>query len=157
ALEDGGPGNLCLDVFLHGRRLDAVLGQYLLELLTGHAHAAAHLGKLLFDVGFGDVDAEAFGDLDLQLVVDDVIDQLLASRALAHHELNKLPALLDVEVGNRVAVDKEHDLGPRRRHKRQQCNDRGWHESACPTPDRAAHTDRFTRALRFATSRTIDT
>ena len=47
---------------------------------------------------------------DLQLLVDQLVDDLLARRGLVGGQLSELGALLDVERRDRVAVDDDDDL-----------------------------------------------
>ena len=76
--------------------------------------------------------------LDLQLLVDQFVQHLLARRGLLAGNLHQLRALLDIERGDRVAVDDDDDLLRRcggHRSRRQDDEGRRQHQPAALDED----------------------
>jgi len=73
---------------------------------------ALSVAALTPDFGTGNLQSEFLGLLHLELLVDQLIEDLLACRSLVRRQLIELGALLDVERGDRLAVDdNDHLLG----------------------------------------------
>ncbi|MGY4360181.1 hypothetical protein ACVW0J_006674 [Bradyrhizobium sp. i1.7.7] len=89
---------------------DALDLERLGELIRRDAHALRHALVGLVDVGDAGVDAVFLAFLELHLVVDQLVDDVLAARGLLRGQLVELGALLDVEIGDRVAVDHHDDV-----------------------------------------------
>jgi hypothetical protein len=69
----------------------------------------AHLAVGVVDVGGGGIDAELLGLLDLHMLVDQLVDCFLAGRLLVGGDEVELHALLDIEVGDGLAIDHYGD------------------------------------------------
>jgi hypothetical protein len=78
-------------------------------LFRCYAHPSAHPGIRLVDIGSAGVDAEFLGFLDLQLFIDQFIEHLLPIGGFVGRQQGQLAALLDIEVGDRVAIDHDGD------------------------------------------------
>jgi hypothetical protein len=80
----------------------------------------------LIDVGRGRIDAEFLAFLDLHLFIDQFIDHVLPDRGLVGGQGGQLHALLDIVIGDRLAVDHHGDgLRLRRRAAPEQDQRRG--------------------------------
>ena len=73
-------------------------------------HPSAHRGIGLIDVGRRRIDAEFLAFPDLYLLVDQLVDHVLAFRHLVGAEHDQFGALLDVEIGDGFAIDHDNDL-----------------------------------------------
>jgi hypothetical protein len=62
------------------------------------------------DIGHAGIDAESLAFLDLQLFVDQILDHFLPRRSLMRCKRGQLAALLDIVVGDGLAID-HHDNG----------------------------------------------
>ena len=65
------------------------------------------------------IDAEFLAFLDLHLFVDQFVDDLLPARLLVRGQEVELGALLDVEIGDRLAVDHDGNVLRLRRQARR--------------------------------------
>jgi hypothetical protein len=74
------------------------------------AHAAPGRGESLVHFRFGYFDAEALGLVQFQNFVDQAVHHFLARRYLFRAQLHELGAMLDVEGGDRRAIDEGDDL-----------------------------------------------
>jgi hypothetical protein len=120
-----------LQRFLHHALLRQIIG----ELLGALPHPARHVGVGIVDILVDVRDGVAPEQLDLELLVDQLLDHRLARRLLTLvAELHQPHALVDVVVGDRIAVDQHGDaLGVRARRRnaqRGQRNRRDHHEVA---------------------------
>jgi hypothetical protein len=79
-------------------------------LLWRVARAGGEGSERAVHLGFRDLDPVALGDLQLQLLVDELIDHLLARRHFVRRELYQLGALGDIDGGHRVAIDDDNHL-----------------------------------------------
>src|SRR5262249_43460699 len=104
------PGEVRLDTRLEGSDVDARFGELLGQLIRRQAHAACHRGIGTVDFGAGDFQSEFLGLAHLELLVDQLVENLLARWRLVRRQLNELAALLDVERRDRLPVDDDHDL-----------------------------------------------
>src|SRR5262249_54554483 len=64
----------------------------------------------LLNVGVGRLERIACGFFQLQRLVDETVDRLLAARLLMVAHLDEFLAMRDVEIGDRRAVDEQNDL-----------------------------------------------
>ena len=109
ASHQAAPHHLGLDAGLQRFRPDALALERLGELIRGDSHPRTHLCKCRIDIGRGGIDAELLGFLDLQLLVDQILDHLLPGGGLLRREGGELAALLDIVVGDRLAIDHHGD------------------------------------------------
>ena len=91
--------------------MDARFGELLGQLIRRQAHAACHRGIGTVDFGAGDFQSEFLRLAHLELLVDQLVQNVLARRRLSlRRQLSELAALLDVERRDRLPVDDDHDL-----------------------------------------------
>src|SRR5262249_15680366 len=110
--------------------LDAALLQALRQLFGGEAHPAAHGRVHAVDFGIAHLDSPALAFAHLQFLVDEFVDDVLARGRLLGRQLNELHALLDVERGDRLTIDKDDDVLGRRRYRRCDDKERGGEKLA---------------------------
>src|SRR5205085_536015 len=101
--------------------------EVLRQLIGGPAHAPAHVCVGRINLGLRDFDAPAFALTDFELFLDKLLDDLLAIGSLLGRYLNELDSLVDVERGDRFAIDQGHnalgDRGSRYCREEQNCRD----------------------------------
>ncbi|MFK4683384.1 hypothetical protein ABIF39_005141 [Bradyrhizobium diazoefficiens] len=89
------------------------------QLIRRDAHALRHALEGLVDVGDAGIDAVLLAFLQLHPVVDQLVDDLLPARGLLRRQQVELRALVDVEIGDRIAVDHDDDVLRARRRAGQ--------------------------------------
>ncbi len=62
-----------------------------------------------FDVLVRNLEAVTFADLHLQFFIDQLVERFLARRRLVGGNLDQFDALIDIERGDRLAVDEHQD------------------------------------------------
>ena len=87
----------------------------LAELCGRHSGAPRDIRVGGFDLALRDLGDVALGELDFELVVDQLVEHFLPRRRLLRGKLDQPRALCDVDCRDRLAADKRDDLGVRGR------------------------------------------
>jgi hypothetical protein len=121
------PDHVGFQAALQRVRPDALGGELRHQLVRRHSHPRTHAGEGAIDLGGAGIDAEFLAFLDLYLLVDQFLDHGLAVDLLARQSA-QFDALIDVEIGDRLAIDHDGDgLGEQRRGAAEQQQRRSHH------------------------------
>ena len=104
------PGDVGLDAGFERGGVDAGLRELLGQLVGREPHTARHRGVGRVDLGIADFQPEFLGLAQLELLVDQLIQHFLTWQGPYASTVGKFAALIDVERGDRLAVDDDDDL-----------------------------------------------
>ncbi len=106
AAHQAAPDHFGLEARLQRIGPNALALQRLGQLIGRDPHPLGHARIGLVDIAGGRVDAEPLGFLDLHLFIDQFVDHFLFGHLLVRGQEVQLGALLDVVVGDGLAVDQ---------------------------------------------------